>query len=68
MIHIYLLLIKRAYETMKIISSLENIETYLLTEMSLGEWEGLSTSQIMEEYGDSFIDALFINHKTKYME
>ena len=58
---------KRAYETMKIISSLENIETSdLLTEMNLGEWEGLSTSQIMENYRDSFIDALFINHKTKY--
>ena len=52
---------------MKIISSLENIETSdLLAEMNLGEWEGLSTSQIMEDYRDSFIDALFINHKTKY--
>ena len=54
---------------MKIISSLENIETSdLLAEMNLGEWEGLSTSQIMEDYRDSFIDALFINHKTKYSE
>ena len=34
--------------------------------MNLGQWEGLTTSEILNKYQENFIEALFINHKTKY--
>ena len=40
--------------------------TNLLAEMDLGQWEGLSTSEIMENYRENFIQSLFVNFKVKY--
>ena len=34
--------------------------------MDLGHWEGLTTSEILNKYRENFIEALFINNKTRY--
>ena len=57
---------KRANQTLSLITE-NNIEiSDALTEMNLGQWEGLTTSEILNKYQENFIEALFINHKTKY--
>ena len=57
---------KRANQTLSLITE-NNIEiSDELTEMNLGQWEGLTTSEILNKYQENFIEALFINHKTKY--
>ena len=57
---------KRANQTLSLITK-NNIEiSDELTEMDLGQWEGLTTSEILNKYQENFIEALFINHKTKY--
>ena len=58
---------KRAFETISlIVDDKDIIATELLAEMDLGQWEGLSTSEIMENYRDNFIQSLFINFRVKY--
>ena len=57
---------KRANQTLSLITK-NNIEiSDELTEMDLGQWEGLTTSEILNKYQENFIEALFTNHKTKY--
>ena len=57
---------KRANQTLSLITE-NNIEiSDELTEMNLGQWEGLTTSEILNKYQENFIEALFISHKTKY--
>jgi broad specificity phosphatase PhoE len=57
---------KRANQTLSLITE-NNIKIFdELTEMDLGQWEGLTTSEILNKYQENFIEALFINHKTKY--
>ena len=57
---------KRANQTLSLITE-NNIEiSDELTEMNLGQWEGLTTSEILNKYQENFVEALFINHKTKY--
>ena len=57
---------KRANQTLSLITE-NNIEiSDELTEMNLGQWEGLRTSEILNKYQENFVEALFINHKTKY--
>ena len=34
--------------------------------MNLGKWEGLTTTEILEKNQEQFIEALFLNHKSKY--
>ena len=34
--------------------------------MDLGQWEGLSTSEIMKNFRENFIQSLFINFRVKY--
>ena len=34
--------------------------------MNLGKWEGLTTTEILKKYQEQFIEALFLNHKSKY--
>ena len=56
---------KRANQTLSLITE-NNIEiSDELTEMNLGQWEGLTTSEILNKYQENFIEALFINHKNK---
>ena len=58
---------KRALETISLIVDDQDITaTNLLAEMDLGRWEGLSTSEIMENYRENFIQSLFINFRVKY--
>ena len=58
---------KRAFETISlIVGNKDIVSTDLLAEMDLGQWEGLSTSEIMENYRDNFIESLFINYRVKY--
>ena len=57
---------KRAHQTLSLIVNNDIQTSKELTEMNLGKWEGLTTSEIMEKYKEQFIEALFLNHKSKY--
>ena len=58
---------KRALETLSIVTDKKDILTSEnLIEMNLGNWEGLTTSEILEQYHDDFINALFLDYKCKY--
>ena len=58
---------KRALETLSLVTENKNILTSEnLIEMNLGNWEGLKTSEILEQYRDNFINALFLDFKCKY--
>ena len=58
---------KRALDTLSIVLDDKDIVTSEnLIEMNLGNWEGLTTSQILEQYNDDFISALFLDYKHKY--
>lgn len=58
---------KRALETLSLVTENKDILTSEnLIEMNLGNWEGLKTSEILEQYHDNFINALFLDFKSKY--
>ena len=57
---------KRAHETLSLIVNNDIQTSKELTEMNLGKWEGLTTTEILEKYQEQFIEALFLNHKSKY--
>ena len=58
---------KRALETLSLVTDNKDILTSEnLIEMNLGNWEGLKTSEILEQYHDNFINALFLDFKCKY--
>ena len=58
---------QRALETLSIVIDNKDILTSEdLIEINLGNWEGLTTSEILEQYHDDFINALFLDHKYKY--
>tara|TARA_B100000963_G_scaffold68708_1_gene56994 strand:- start:4131 stop:5357 length:1227 start_codon:yes stop_codon:yes gene_type:complete len=57
---------KRAHQTLSLIVNNDIQTSKELTEMNLGKWEGLTTTEILEKYQKQFIEALFLNHKSKY--
>ena len=57
---------KRAHQTLSLITNDDIQTSNELTEMNLGKWEGLTTTEILEKYQEQFIEALFLNHKSKY--
>lgn len=58
---------QRALETLSIVIDNKDILTSEdLIEINLGNWEGLTTSEILEQYHDDFINALFLDYKYKY--
>ena len=58
---------QRALETLSIVIEDKDILTSEnLIEMNLGKWEGLTTSEILEQYRDNFIKSLFLDYKCKY--
>ncbi|MDA9607342.1 histidine phosphatase family protein [Candidatus Actinomarina] len=58
---------QRAMETLSLVVDDEDILTSEnLIEMNLGNWEGLTTLEIIEQYHDDFINALFLDYKCKY--
>jgi broad specificity phosphatase PhoE len=57
---------KRAHQTLSLIVNNDIQTSKELTEMNLGKWEGLTTTEILEKYQEQFIEALFLNHKSKY--
>ena len=57
---------KRAHKTLSLIINNDIQTSKELTEMNLGKWEGLTTTEILEKYQEQFIEALFLNHKSKY--
>jgi probable phosphoglycerate mutase len=58
---------QRALETLSIVIDNKDILTSEdLIEINLGNWEGLTTSEILEQYHGDFINALFLDYKYKY--
>ncbi len=58
---------KRAIETLELtINRSSNITSENLSEINLGLWEGMKTSEILDTYKNDFVDALFINANSKY--
>ena len=60
--------LKRTQQTLNLVTKNNFQLSSSLVEIDLGNWEGMTTSQILENNKDEFINALFLNHKSKYGE